>query len=177
MRAYGNLNDALLHSTTYNAFGEETATALEAVNIVVEDDYVGRARRLESRLRPGLTTLQGKYPQLIREVRGAGALQGLIFEVEPNLITSVAKLIPSDFFRDERFLNKLITAAVIGELYNTHGILSFYGSNRDIPMIISPPLVTADEDVDYFLASLDATLAQGLTRLCLSFLKTKYFTR
>ncbi len=176
-KAYGNLHDALLHSTTYNAFGEETATALEAVNIVVEDDYVGRARRIEARLRPGLEGLQEKFPELIAEVRGAGALQGLLLEVDPGLMGAVVKLIPSDFFRDERFLNKLVTAAVIGELYSRHGILSFYGSNREIPMIISPPLVVSDEDLDYFLSSLEATLTRGVIRLVLSFLKTKYFSR
>lgn len=176
-KAYGNLHDALLHSTTYNAFGEETATALEAVNIVIEDDYPGRARAIAARLGPGLEALRSKYPRLIREVRGYGALHGVLFEAEAGLAGRLARLVPSDFFRDELFLKKVVTAAVISDLYNRHGVLSFYGSNVDIPMIVSPPLITQDEELDYFLRALDDTLGQGLAKLCLSFVKTRYFRR
>ena len=34
-KAYDNSNDATLHSTTYNGFGEETVTAIEAINIIL----------------------------------------------------------------------------------------------------------------------------------------------
>ncbi len=51
-KAYDRLADVILHSTTYYGFGEETATAIEAVNIVVEDDFPagpGRSRRSSPR--------------------------------------------------------------------------------------------------------------------------------
>ena len=38
-KSYGKIQESTIHSTTYNAFGEESLTALEAVNIVVEDEY------------------------------------------------------------------------------------------------------------------------------------------
>ena len=40
-KAYGNLNTAILHSTTYNGFGEECATAIEAINITLKENYIG----------------------------------------------------------------------------------------------------------------------------------------
>ena len=58
MKAYGNMNDATLHSTTYNGFGEETVTAIEAVNIIVEENFVERAQEIGKILKERLTKLQ-----------------------------------------------------------------------------------------------------------------------
>ena len=38
-KAYGNLRDATLHSSTFNGLGEETITAIEAVNILIDENY------------------------------------------------------------------------------------------------------------------------------------------
>ena len=37
--AYGNLSDTFLHTTTYNGFGEESVTALEALSILTENGF------------------------------------------------------------------------------------------------------------------------------------------
>ena len=73
--AYGTDATALLQSSTYNGFGEECATALEAVAIAVEEDFPGRARHIHDVLNPGLRALKAKHPGAIREVRGARRLQ------------------------------------------------------------------------------------------------------
>jgi putrescine aminotransferase len=175
-RAYGNLHDATLHSTTYNGFGEECVTAIEAVNIVVEDNYPAKARHIGEVLGQGLIALQRKHPQAIREVRGVGALQGVLLSQGPQIVSSVAKLIPTEFTRDERFLQKLITASVIHALYERHGVLTYYGSNREIPLMLCPSLVITNEELQLAIRALDETLSQGLLPLCLSFLKSKYFS-
>ena len=66
-------------------------------------------------------------------------------------------------------LPKLATAAVISELYDEFGILTFYGSNRDILLIISPSVIVTDDEMDYFLHSLDKTLEKGLINLIIKF--------
>jgi len=173
-KAYDNLNDVTLHSTTYNGFGEECITAIEAINIIIEDDYVGKAKRIHHRLSNGLKSLQMKYPNLIDEVRGSGALNGIILNKDINpFIKSLISFLPAKVFKDERFLSKLITGAVISELFNTHNILTFYGSNREIPLIISPSLIVTDEELDRFLDALDKTLAIEKLKLLLNFLKQK----
>lgn len=174
-KAYGNLNDATLHSTTYNGFGEECITAIEAINVIMEEDFVGKAKRIYERLNGGLKKLQSKYPDCIKEVRGSGALNGILLNDELNLALRTAiSFIPGDLFGDPRFAAKLVTGAVISELYNKHNILTFYGSNREIPLIISPSLVATDEDLDYFLDALDKTLAHGRYKLVMLFAKFKY---
>lgn len=44
--AYGKLNDTFLHTTTYNGFGEESITALEALNILSEQNFSNRVSEI-----------------------------------------------------------------------------------------------------------------------------------
>ncbi len=176
-KAYDNLSDATLHSTTYNGFGEECITAIEAINVIIEDNYVDRAKRINQRLGSGLGRLHEKYPYLIDEVRGSGALHGILLNKDMNpVIKSAISSIPGKVFKDERFGAKLITGAVMAELFNSHDILTFYGENREIPLLISPPLIVTDEEIDRFLDALDKTLSLGKTKLILNFLKQKFFS-
>lgn len=173
-KAYDNLNDATLHSTTFNGFGEECITAMEAIRIVVEDDYVSRAKRIHGRLSSGLNRLKDKYPDLIEDVRGSGALHGVLLNREINaFVKSLISFLPAKVFKDERFVAKLITGSVISELFSKHNILTFYGSNSEIPLIVSPSLIITDEELDRFLDALDKTLAIGKRKLIMSFLKQK----
>lgn len=175
-KAYDNLSDATLHSTTYNGFGEECVTAIEAINIIVEDDYVGKAKRIHQHLNNGLKRLKEKYPDLIDEVRGSGALHGILLNKDINpVIKSAINALPARVFKDERFMAKLITGAVMAELFNTHNILTFYGENWDVPLLISPPLIVTDEEIEKCLDALDKTLSLGKTKLILNFLKQKFF--
>ncbi len=174
-KAYDNSSDATLHSTTYNGFGEETITALEAVNIIVEDDYVGKAKQLGGLLENSLNQLKDKYPKIIKDVRGEGALWGII--IDPGLIGKIfekmSKLLPIGLLGDKRLAKKVFTGSVISFLYDECNILTFFGSNEEIPLIISLPLIATKDDVDYLHKGLDKTLSYGLMSLLTRFIKSK----
>ena len=173
-RAYGDLADALLHSTTYNGFGEECVTAIEALKILADDDYVGRAQHLGERLRAGLETLHDKYPRFVRQVRGHGALQGLVLDDSVNAVVQKAVgFLPGKVFADPAFFAKLITCSLLDHLYHQHGILTFFGSNRGVPLILSPALVATDAQVDTVLEALDQSLGLGKIPLVLRFVRTR----
>ncbi|GGO10537.1 aspartate aminotransferase family protein [Microbispora rosea subsp. aerata] len=178
-KAYDNLTDSLLHSTstTYYGFGEETATAIEAVNIVVEDDYPRRAREIERVLAPGLERIRKAHPDTVAEVRGAGALHGVFLRGGPRLLDLAAKIAPVGLARDPNFRVKLITCSVIDALYRDHGVYTYYTLNGDNPLVAAPPLVAGPEEADYFLDALEATLAQGLPRLLTRFVREKVAPR
>ena len=174
-KAYGNLGDAILHSTTYNGFGEETITAMKAIEIIIRDDYVKKSKDIFNYLNPRLKDLMVKYPNLIKEVRGSGSLNGIILKSKvPNSLKTVIKLIPSKLFNDNRFLDKLITSAVISELYNSYGILTFYGDNVDVPLKISPSVIVNKKQLDYFLKSLEKVIALGEVTLLKNFIIQKW---
>ncbi|GAA2903980.1 aspartate aminotransferase family protein [Streptosporangium fragile] len=178
-KAYDNLADSLLHSTstTYYGFGEETATAIEAVNIAVEDDYPGRAREIERILAPGLERIRKENPDTVAGVRGAGALYGIFLDGGPRILDLAAKLAPGGLARDPNFRVKLITCSVVDALYRDHGVYTYYTLNGDNPLVAAPPLVVEPADVEYFLDSLGATLAQGLPRLLTRFVREKVAPR
>lgn len=174
-RAYDHPVDALVHSTstTYYGFGEECATALEAINIAIEDDYPGRARRIEEILGPGLHRLAKQYPDIISRVAGAGALWGVSISGGPRIIDLVAKLAPVGMARDPQLRAKLVTAAVVNALHQDHDIYTYYALNGDNPLMIAPPLVVEPEDVERVLDALDAVFSQGLGRLLTRFVAQK----
>ena len=84
-KAYGVLTDSTIHSTTYNAFGEESVTALEATNIAVEENYPHKAKIVGEKIFENLNRLKGKYPKYIKEIRGKGCLQGILFNTGPDI--------------------------------------------------------------------------------------------
>lgn len=178
MKAYGTLNHAILHSTTYNGFGEETITAIEAINIIIEEDYVGKSKRIYNCLNPGLKKIQEKHPDMIEEIRGSGALNGVVCnkEISP-VIRGALKLVPNEMFQDKRFAAKLITGSVICELFDKHHILTYYGDNWNVPLIISPSLIVTGEEIDYFLDALDQTLSVGKMKLLIKFVSQKFLNK
>ncbi len=105
---------------------------------------------------------------------GLFALHGVLLNREINaFVKSLISFLPAKVFKDERFVAKLITGSVISELFSKHNILTFYGSNSEIPLIVSPSLIITDEELDRFLDALDKTLAIGKRKLIMSFLKQK----
>jgi putrescine aminotransferase len=178
-KAYDNLTDSLLQSTssTYYGFGEETVTAIEAVNIAVEDDYPARARDIERLLSPGLQRIQKEHPNAVAAVHGTGALWGVFLDGGPRILDLAARLAPRGFAADPHFRIKLITGAVIDALYRDHGIYAYYTLNGNNPLVAAPPLVVTPSDVEYFLDSLDATLAKGLPRLLARFVRERVVPR
>ncbi|WP_329253285.1 aminotransferase class III-fold pyridoxal phosphate-dependent enzyme [Streptomyces sp. NBC_01478] len=171
--AYDNLRDATLHSTTYYGFGEETATALEAVAVAVEEDFPGRARALEEILAPGLADIAARHPSLVAGTSGRGALHGVRLRPGPRLPAAVRDRIPVRLARDPQAFAKLLTSAVIAALYRDHDVLTFFGSNQEIALIVSPPLVAGEKEARLFLDALDSVLDRGAPRLLADLVKEK----
>lgn len=173
-RAYDNLQDALLQSTstTYYGFGEECATAVEAINIAVEEDFPARARALEAVLAPGLERIAKEHSDIVTEVRGAGALWGC-FLGSPAVLDLVAKVAPAGLAKDPQFGTKLVTCAVINALYHDHDTYAYYTLNGKNPLVVGPPLVAGTDEVELFLERLDRTLSVGLPRLVTRFVRQK----
>jgi putrescine aminotransferase len=171
-QAYDRLSDVILHSTTYYGFGEETATAIEAVNVVAEEDFPGRARQIERLLGPGLERIAKAHPDVVSQVQGVGALHGVFLNSGPRILNLAAKLIPG-FSHDPQFCTKLVALSVIARLYRKHKILTYYSPNGQNPLMVAPTLAAGPEEIEYFLEALDETLSRGLPRLLTSFIGEK----
>jgi len=173
--AYDNKRDATLHSTTYYGFGEECVTAIEAVNIIVEEKFIEKSKEIGSRMSEGLSNISSKHSDLIIEVRGSGALWGVIINpgITEKVIGMLSAVFPVGLLNDKLFAKKLCTGAVISALYDKYKILSFFGSNQDVPLILSFPLVAGEDEVDYALSSLDSVFSLGMPTLISQFVINK----
>ncbi|MBF0106967.1 MAG: aminotransferase class III-fold pyridoxal phosphate-dependent enzyme [Deltaproteobacteria bacterium] len=176
--AYGSQKDAVMHSTTYNGFGEETVTAIEAINVMIEEDYVGKSKHIYKVLNAGLNGLKEKYPDLITEVNGSGSLNGIVLnkDIYPALKAAL-NFVPGDLFKDDGFIGKLITAAVMSDLFNSHGILTSFGENKNITLFVSPSLIVSDEEIKIFVDALDNTLSKGKLKLLVGFATQKFLKK
>lgn len=176
--AYGHLVDALTHSTstTYYGSGEENATAIEAINVAIEDDYPARARLIERVLAPGLARIAARFPATVRQVCGLGATFGVVLDCDEPTRELARKSIPGGLGDDPVLRAKLAACAVTAALHREHDICVHYDLDGRNPLVVAPPLVAEPEHVDQFLDGFAATLADGLPRLLATFLSERVTT-
>ena len=159
-KAYGHKKFATLHSTTYAGLGEEAATALKSIEIAFRDNYERKSNLIGKKLLAKLSDLKQKS-SIIKDFSGSGALWAI--EVEPIKIPTLTPIALYDY----RFAQKLATALIIEKLYANHSILSFFGSNKKIKLIISLPLIINTKDLKILFDALDNIFIskKGINRL------------
>ncbi|MCB1417910.1 MAG: aspartate aminotransferase family protein, partial [Notoacmeibacter sp.] len=80
MKAYGTPKTAMIHAqATFGGIGEACITAIEALNVLYDEDLIDNAATTGDYLIAELKRLQAKYPKMIKEVRGKGFMVGLEF--------------------------------------------------------------------------------------------------
>jgi acetylornithine/succinyldiaminopimelate/putrescine aminotransferase len=81
MKAYGTPKTAMIHAAaTFGGIGEASITAIEALNVLYDEDLIENAAVTGDYLIERLKALQAKYPKIIKDVRGAGFMVGLEFQ-------------------------------------------------------------------------------------------------
>jgi len=158
-RAYGSPARALVHGpSTFSAMGEACCTALEAINVLLDEGLMERAQRIGGELLSGLHVLRGRFPGLIREVRGRGLMVAIEFQ-------DLSGVLPQPL---RPLLNPLdgsgaLCAAVGTLLLRDHRVLiGFTDYNRNVARL-APPLVVERRQIQALLAALEATLELGVT--------------
>jgi putrescine aminotransferase len=172
--SYNSLKDVTLHSTTYYGFGEECATAIEALNIIEEENFVKKSFDIGVKIKNFFDSHD--FSHVISEVRGSGALWGLILKVPEilEIVNIFEKVLPKEsIFSDKRFASKLISGAYVDYLYEQENVLTYFGSNIDNPLIISLPLVTSDEDLDFLFNAISNTFKLPRRTIISNFVKKR----
>ena len=178
-KAYDNQKDATLHSTTFNGFGEETITAIEAINIIVEEEFEKKSIQVGEYIEKSLLNIKKKHSSIIADTKGSGCLHGIIINTTfaDKYLRPILNLIPLQFLKDKTSIKKIIVASIIFELYHSHNILTFYGSNYEIPLKVAPSIIVKKEEIEYFEHSLDQVLSKGLLKLVSNFVSQKFFSK
>lgn len=147
-KAYGGLDRALLHTSTFGGNTWAAAAAIAAINVILEKNLCEKARENGEYMLGRLKTLQDKY-QVVKEVRGQGLMIGLEFKSETGLIDKLTG----------GMLNKLseeyFGALVAGELQNKHRIITAYTLNNPNVIRLEPPLIVTREQIDRLVDALE----------------------
>ena len=177
--AYRALNDTFLHTTTNNGFGEESITAIQALNIFAEKSFEHKVIQLSNTLIVKLHKLKIKYPNKIDIIKGTGILNGIVFKSYSSVISNLVEKIPIKIIKDKSFfLRKLTAQAISCELYEKYNILtSISESSNSNHLNVSPSLIVDEKNVNYFFDSLDKVLNDGVNaqyiKIITNFLKIR----
>ena len=175
-KAYGtNLRDALLHTSTYNGFGEECATAIEAINITQEENFEEKSFNIEKITKNRCKQLVDNFSDQIIECVGSGALHGIFLKTDDLLIGKILKLVPISITKDEKFISKLAASAISDWMYRNYKILVIFTNTDKIALFFKPSLVINEQEINYFFDSLESTLEKGIWKIVLKFITNQIF--
>ncbi len=154
-KAYGGLEKALLHTSTFGGNAHAMAAGIAAIEITVRENLPQQAAEKGAYLLEKLKNLQSKHP-IIKDVRGKGLMIGL--ELQGS---------------DKGLLNKLSGGALAnlskeyfasllaGKLLNEYNIITAYTLNNPNVIRIEPPLNISYEHLDRLLEGLENILTEN----------------
>jgi acetylornithine/succinyldiaminopimelate/putrescine aminotransferase len=163
MKAYGPSKAALIHGpATFSGMGEGCITAIEALNVLYDENLIDNSAIMGARLLSGLKDLQQKYPRILKEVRGLGLMVGIEFtdlsETLPFGLRQMVSLL------DDKLKGSLcgFAGALMLRDYNT--LVAFTEYNRNV-IRLEPPLIAGQQHVDEFLRVFAELLDLGVAKI------------
>lgn len=167
-KAYGGIDKALLHTSTFGGNTLASAAAVATMKELVDNDIPAQAAEKGEYLLGKLRELVGKY-EMVKEVRGRGLLIGLEFkELESGILDKMSG----------GLLNKLskeyLGAMVASALLNEHNIITAYTLNNPNVIRFEPPLIVSYQEIDYLMESLERIFSKnkGLFSMTMKSAKT-----
>lgn len=147
-KAYGGMERALLHTSTFGGNTWAAAAAIAAINVIVEQNLCEQARANGEYMLNRLKELQNRY-SVVKEVRGLGLMTGVEFKSQAGLMDKLTG----------GMINKLseeyFGALVAGELQNKYHVITAYTLNNPNVTRLEPPLVVTKEQIDQVVDALE----------------------
>src|SRR5712671_4144884 len=163
---FDSMENAVSHGSTFAPNELAMAAGLATLHELDEQDLVAHTARLGERLLELTRPLIEEF-DVVRDVRGLGLMWAIEFG-EPERSGRLSwRLI-------EKMQPGLFAQLVVAPLFARHKILSQVAGHRMAVLKALPPLVLTDEDVDYFVDALGATIKRAqrmpssLTRFALT---------
>ena len=173
-KAYGNTRDALLHTSTYNGFGEECITAIEAINIMQEEHFGDNSLMIEQIVKNRCKKLLAEFNNEVKECKGSGALHGIFFKTDDLLISKILKLTPLSIAKDPKFVSKLAAAAISDWMFRNYNILVIFSNTDQVSLFFKPSLVIKEQEINYFFDCLERTLEKGFWKIVMTFASKQF---
>jgi acetylornithine/succinyldiaminopimelate/putrescine aminotransferase len=171
MKAYGVPKKALVHApATFGGIGEGCATAIEALNILYDENLIENAAVQGDYLISELKRLQAKYPALLKDVRGQGLMVGIEFnDISQTLPFGIKQMVA---LLDDKLKGSL--CGFVGALMVAQKdvLVAFTEYNRNV-IRLEPPLTIDREHVDQFIKAFEEILDRGVVMIVKDYLALK----
>ncbi len=148
-RAYGGMDRALLHTSTFGGNVWACAAGIASLQVIMEEDLPAKAAKNGAYMLDELRKLQKKNV-MIREVRGRGLLIGIEFEKPAQGI--VDKLTGGVI---NKLAEEYVGAIAAGELLNRHRVITAFTFNNPYVIRMEPPLTVTRGQIDAVLEKID----------------------
>jgi taurine--2-oxoglutarate transaminase len=136
------------HGHTYEAHPMTLAPAIATIAEMKRLDLVGRAKNMGKTLGPKLAALAAKHPS-VGEVRGLGLFWAL------DLVKNRAAKEPFNTMKDKVSGQPLLIDQVAADMLKRGVAIQAWISH----LVIAPPLIIEEKEIDFALAALDQSLA------------------
>ena len=152
-KTFSRLDRCVVHSSTFGRNNLAMAAGLATLQVLDDENLVGRARTQGAELMRRLDALKEKH-SLIKEVRGLGLMIAIEFHEPRELALKMGwKLLHK--VEHELFAQMLVTS-----LFQKHRILTQIAGHAMDVLKILPPLIIGEREIDRFVTALDAVLTE-----------------
>lgn len=147
--AYGRMERATLHTSTFGGNTLAAAAGVASVQLLIKNNLAERARRNGEYFIQRLQELAQKYP-VIEEVRGRGLLIGIEFaSLNSSFLNTLTKGVAG------KLTQEYFASIVAGQLLEKHGIITAYTLNNPNVIRLEPPLTIERDEIDYVISALE----------------------
>ena len=154
-KAYGSINKALLHSSTFGGNTLSCAAVIAVINQLNNLKLSSKAAEKGDYLIAKLKKMEKKY-ELIKEVRGRGLMIGIEFkQAEDSLLNKIS----GGMLRKVSY--EYLGAMIAGTLLNDYQIITAYTLNNPNVIRLEPPLIISYEDIDKLINALDCIFSEN----------------
>lgn len=147
-RAYGSIENATLHTSTFGGNTMATAAAIATIETIYQENLITQAREKGTYFIEKLNHLKDKYP-LLSDVRGRGLMIGLEFTQPKGLATKAT------FGMLNKVSEEYMGSMIAGELLNKYGIITAFTLNNPNVIRLEPPLTVEYQQLDKVIHALD----------------------
>jgi len=165
--AYGGMEKALLHTSTFGGNSLACAAGIAALKAIIDGNLAEEALNKGSYLIRELKILKNNYG-LIKDVRGKGLMIGLELSGSNNSLLNKLSGGTLDLLANEYFASFLA-----GKLLNDYQIITAYTLNNPNVIRIEPPLTIEYEHLDKLLLALEDIFKNHQSFLKMAFANVK----
>lgn len=155
-RAYGSVEKAMLHTSTFGGNSRAVAAGIATLEVIYREDLAREATEKGDYLIEKLWLLQEKYP-FLQDVRGLGLMIGLEF-AQPQQSWFFNKVTGGVV---DKLASEYLGAMIAGELLNKHRIITAYTLNNPNVIRLEPPLTVSYDQLDLLLEALNEVFAKN----------------